>query len=194
MNTSATGGYLTPDPIGPQPLEGDALVDFMQAIVVGITGLDGRMVRPRWQPEPPNLPNADESWVAIGITSTRRDTNAYVQHDGDGDGADNLQRHEEIDLLTSFYGPQADEYVSLLRDGLQVAQNREVMQLAGMGLVDTGDAIRAPTLVKDRWLHRIDMRVTVRRQILRRYPVLNLQSAQGTLHTEVVDTTLNVNQ
>lgn len=197
-NTSATGGYLLPDADGPQPLEGDALVDFLQSVVVGCTGLDGRWVRPRWQPEPPNLPPADQSWCAIGIVERSSDTYAYVEHDGAGDGSDKLQRQQEIAMLCSFYGPDADSYIELLRDGLQIAQNREALQLAGMALKSTGEAVIAPSLVKMLWQYRVDVRVVFVRQINRRYPVRNLLSEQGTIHaaegSTAYDASINVEQ
>lgn len=183
-HTSATGGYLTPDSDGPQPLEGDKLVDFLQSVVVGCTGLDGQWVRPRWQPEPPNLPAADQNWCAVGTIDRVSDTYAVVTHDGDGEGADNLQRQQDITMLCSFYGPDADSYAELLRDGLQIAQNREALQLANMAVKSTGDAVPAPSLVKERWLYRIDVRVTFTRQINRRYPVLNLLSAEGSIERD----------
>lgn len=193
MTTSATGGYLTPDPDGPQPLEGDALVDFFQAVVVGCTGLDGRNVRPRWQPEPPNLPEADVSWCAIGTTLRRSDSYAVVTHDPNGDGGDALQRQQEIELLCSFYGPGADSYAEILRDGLQIAQNREALQLAKMAVKSTGDALPVPALVKERWRYRVDVLVIFTRQINRTYKVLNLLTAEGELHTDMPPKVVPIN-
>ena len=54
-NTSATGGFLSPLST-PAPLEDQALADFFQQYVAGITGIAGNLVRPRWQAEPPNIP------------------------------------------------------------------------------------------------------------------------------------------
>lgn len=198
QNTSATGGALLPDADGPQPLEGKALNVFLQRWVVGIVGLDGRWVRPRWQAEPPNLPDADQNWMAIGVTTFSSDDFAYVRHNPAGDGADELQRQQRFELLVSAYGPQADSYIELLRDGIQIAQNREPLQLAGMGVVLTGEVIRAPALVKNLWQDRLDMRITMTRQINRKYPVLNILSAEGTLHADEqpkeITTSINVEE
>lgn len=177
MNTSATGGYLAPAAT-PAPLEDDAFTDFLQAILVGISGLPGNRVFPRWQPQPPNLPAKSIDWAALGITNFRPQTFAVELHTEDGD---EIQRHEEIDILTSFYGPHAWGFASQFRDGLQVSQNRYALQAAGMGLVDTGELINAPQLLKELWTQRVDMRWTIRRAIQRKYPVLSLLSAQVTL-------------
>lgn len=197
-NTSATGGPLIPaaSPPAPYPvpLQGEALDDFFQAVIVGITGLDPKLVRPRWQQEPPNLPNKGATWMAIGMVEAIPDTNAVELHNVDGLGTNELQRHEELDLLLSAYGPLADAAMAQLRDGLQIAQNREVLQLAGVGHIETGHPRIVPEYVKDVWLRRVDMHWRVRRGVIRTYPVLSLLSAQGTLNTEIIQTSLNVSQ
>lgn len=195
-NTSATGGYLVPA-ASPAPLEGQSLNRFLQQFVVGITGLDPTLVRPRWQPEPPNMPAVDATWVAIGITSRRADTFAAIVRDPTGDGADTVQRHEEFDLLCSFYGPAADDTASMLREGLSVAQNREPLGLADMGLVSVSDTMAAPALINDRWQYRLDMTVTIRRQIRRTYPVLSILTAGITVtidSTPPATSLINVSQ
>lgn len=187
MTDSSTGGYLAPAPVTP-PLEGQALLDFIQGVIVGITAMDGTLVRPYWQSEPPTLPDAGTAWCAFKIASRPADTFAYVKHDADGQGSDALQRHEALHILTSFYdlgsGGGAAGLCSLLRDGLQVPQNRETLSLAGMALVKTGDMIAVPVLVKTRWLYRVDMEVVINRQIDRVYSVLSLASAQGAIVTD----------
>jgi len=183
-NDSTSGGYLSPDPTTP-PLQGQALLDYLQGVIVGITGLDGKMVRPFWQSEPPNIPDAGTAWCAFRITARPSDTFPYVQHNADGEGGDALQRHEELRVLASFYdlgsGGQADGYAALLRDGLSIAQNREVLTRSKMGLARTGEIMPVPVLVKSRWLYRVDLEVVIRRQIDRLYPVLNVASAQGSI-------------
>lgn len=200
MNTSATGGYLLPDVPSP-PLEGKALLQFLQAVVVGITGMDGTLVRPRWQAEPPNIPAADVAWCSFGIMGRSADTFPYVKHFGEDDingGYDYLMRHEQLELLTSFYdlgvSGEADYYASILRDGLAIAQNREALYLGGFVLAYTGDLTPVPTLLKERWLYRIDFPFTLRRQIDRKYSVLNILSFQGTLDAGTYGTNTPIGQ
>ena len=178
-NTSATGGPLAPLP--PAVEDDRPLEDFLQSIIVGITGLPGPMVRPRWQPEPPALPPRGTDWAAIGIVRSTPDVFAFERHVPIGDGDDEFQRHEVFDLECSFYGPNADEYADLLRDGLAVAQNREPLFLVGIGVVQSGIRTRAPILLKEKWLKRSDLTVTLRREIRRTYPVLTVLKAGGTL-------------
>ncbi len=194
-NTSATGGPLVPE-TSPAPLEGRALLRFFQQIIVGITGLDGTVVRPYWQEEPPTVPDAGVAWAAFKITRRPSDEYPFVgrYYYQAEDGNDYLQRHEALDILTTFYdtgstglddsGGLADSYASLLRDGLAVPQNREPLFLAGMGLVRIGDLITVPVIFKRRWQNRVDFEFTVRRQIDRAYPVLPLVGATGDIITD----------
>jgi hypothetical protein len=179
-NTSATGGPLLPA-ASPAVLEGDALVDYLQQIVVGVTGLPGNAGSAALAGRAAEHPAGGTDWAAIGITTKQADTFAYVEHDGTGDGSDTVKRHEilrsAVQLLRSRPKRAADEYAARLRDGLSVAQNREPLTNAGMGLVSVGDATAVPSLLKERWLYRTDITVTIRREIRRTYPVLNIVSA-----------------
>jgi len=188
-NTSATGGPLAPSaPPAPQPLEGQALLDFLQGLFVGILGIDGKLVRPRWQPEPPNIPTEGNAWIAFGVTARPSDTYPFIGQLSGVDDANQLQRHEQLTILLSLYdlgsGGQADALAALLRDGLAVPQNRELLQLNLMGLTEVGEPIAVPSLLKERWLYRVDMTVVIAREILRNYPVLPLQEVVGTLTAE----------
>ena len=103
-NTSATGGYLRPE----LPwLAGDDLDDVFQRLTVGITGLPGSMVRPRWQGRPAKDPEHDQDWVALGVTVETPDAGPSIQHRPAGNGHDVETRHFNIDVQFSCYGPHA---------------------------------------------------------------------------------------
>lgn len=182
-NDSSSGGYLAPG-ASPAPLEDAALVAFLQGIFVGITALSGDLVRPRWQQTPPNQHAIGTNWMAFGIMNRKADTFAYEMHApalNGGNGNDYLTRNEELEILCSFYGTSADTSAALVRDGLQVGQNREAMLLAGMGLIECGDIISVPDIVNSQWVYRVDMPVRLRRAIVRTYPILHLLSAPGSV-------------
>lgn len=187
-NTSASGGYLRPAAM-PAPLQGAALNTFFQELVVGVTGLAGELVRPAWQAEPPNIPPAAVAWAAIRITMIPGDTFPAVIHRDDG--SDELQRHEQINILASFYDlgtdGLADAYARMLRDGLAIPQNREVLTRAGMGLNSVGTLVAVPVLLKERWLYRVDLPFIVAREDKRVYPVENVASMHGELVTSTGD-------
>jgi hypothetical protein len=180
---STQPGYLAPKGSpDPSPLENDAWIDFLQTLVAGVTGLDGTLVRPRWQRQPPNQPpSLDTTWAAIGITSTEADWMPALIHVDTGDGYDAFQRMEMATLLCSFYGPQCAEYASLLRDGLSIEQNIVALRQNAVGVVEVQDFVRAPELFRNQFRDRMDVSVIFRREIRRNYPVLTLLSAHGTL-------------
>lgn len=195
-NNSSTGGYLQPGPT-PAPLEGQALLRFFQQIIVGITGLDGTLVRPYWQAEPPNIPEEGDAWASFRITRRPADEFPFIgrlPYQSVDDGNDHLQRHEQLEILTSFYdlgstgennsGGLADAYAALFRDGLAVPQNREPLFLAGMGIATIGSEVTVPVLFKRRWKYQVDFDWSVRRQIDRVYPVNTIVSASGNIYTD----------
>lgn len=186
-DNSTTNGYLRP--VTPDPLEGDGLNDFLQAWIVGITGLSADLVRPAWQPEPPSPPDAGTVWAAFGINNTDADTFPYVVHDPAGDGTDTIMRHERMDMLVSFYGlgsgSDADKYARLLRDGSAIEQNAQQLRPGNMALVKVGDLLTVPSLIKQRWLYRVDLPIRIAREIDQTYAVVSVTSMTGELVTDV---------
>ncbi|MCY1284136.1 hypothetical protein D9M70_330300 [compost metagenome] len=180
-NTSGTGGYLSPEGT-PTPAD-ETLEDILQSMVAGITGLPGKYVRPRWQPGNPKQPEPTVNWCAIGVMHTRSDANPAIEHDGTGDGEDQYQRHQEVILLTTFYGPNAQGYAQILADGIYVPQNSEAMRAKNMAFVEVGEIIAAPELINQQWVRRYDLRIRLRRKIERTYPVLNILSADTPVST-----------
>lgn len=183
-NTSATGGYLVPSSTAP---DYDAALDrIVQQMVVGITGLPGTMVRPRWQPNPPKQPEPSVDWCAIGVQSVIPDDGPAIVHDGSGDGSDTSSRHETMEYVASFYGPHGLGNATLLRDGIAIPQNVEAIEAAGLRFVETSSITPAPALYNEQWIRKYDIRLTLRRQVSRTYPVRNLLSAVGTIHGEAI--------
>lgn len=181
-NTSATGGYLTPtNPLPPDDLDLDLV---FQGYVRGITGLPGTMVRPRWQPTVPQTPGPAVDWCAVGVTRTRSQDYPSIQHDGTDDGQDLYTRHQEIDVLVTFYGPNGMRYASLLRDGAYIPQNNEAVGQQGIALVEVQDAFAVPELVNQQWQRRYDLPMKFRRVIRRSYAVLNLLGAEASIQSD----------
>ena len=180
-NTSATGGYLTPDA---SPLDDDSLLDFMHDVIVGITGLPGSMTRPAYQTNPPKRPGITVDWCAFWISNpTAEAGNAYVKVSPNGLSS-SMQRHETFQLRVSFYGPNASRNASALRDGLQISQNREQLFLAGMAHIDCSAITPLGDLVDEQWYGRADITVNFRRELNRSYNVMSFLSANGTINTE----------
>jgi hypothetical protein len=190
-NNSSTGGFLKPGaPAAPGPLEGVALLDFIQAWIVGLTGLDGTLVRPEGQPEPPNMPPAGTAWCSFRISDRDSDAFPWVGHNptflGDAwqpppNGMDLMQRNETLWLRCIFYDlgstGQADSYAALMRDSAIIAQNREYLRQGGLTVGSTGELISVTELIKERNQYRVDLAIELRRQIYRAYPVQDILGA-----------------
>lgn len=186
-NTSATGGYLQ-QVAG--PLEGLDLRRFIGTVLVGVSGFEPELVRPAWQQNPPPVPNIDTNWMAFGITARRADNDPYqVEKD---DGLRTLMlRHEELDIMLAFYGPDCLQKAAEVREGFELTQNTESLLLAGMAYIDLSDIIHAPELVNDRYFDRADTTLTIRREVRREYRILNFVSAYGAIHANRDVTTLS---
>jgi len=192
MNTSSSGGYLTPiaSPPAPLVLDDQALWVFLQNLFVGITGtIAGNQFFYNWQTEPANLPSTPKtSWASFGVESTFITQYEFVGHVPAAPpmfAYDEYQAHEDLKILLSFYGPQAHTNAKILRDGLQIPQNREPLLNAGMGLVNVGDIVTVPELIKQDWLMRVDFPVTIRRAVVRWYGVNDIAEADVTIYTDV---------
>lgn len=179
FNTSATGGYVTAAP--PHPTIGAAVIAALQGMVVGITGLPGNLVRPSWQATPPVTPPADVTWAAVGVQNVEADDYPFIWHDGSttlpgapGPGVDRLQRHYTYTVLVSIYGPGATHLAGVLSDTLYISQTYEPLRAAGFRLRESRTQARNAEMVNQQWIDRVDVEITLRRQVDRVYPILDI--------------------
>lgn len=181
-NNSASGGYLLPVNPSPYP-DGLTFKQFLQQVFVGLSNLPGPMVRPSWQPNPPEQPDLGVNWMAFGVNSIDPDANAF--NGFNSQNVNTLQRHENLEIKCSFYGPDCEDLSSQVRDGFQITQNLEALTLANMGFTGTNKAIHVPDFVNERWIDRFEMLVFLKREIIRTYPILNFVSVSGSIEAFV---------
>lgn len=186
---STSAGYLAPSPT-PAPDNDRALEDVLQALLAALTGIPGSLVRPRWQPVPPVQPDFETDWLALGVTNTEADVFASVTREPGLDDADVMQRTELVYVLVSAYGPHAAANLGIIRDGLSISQNREALRLLATNLLECGNFTPVPALVADKWVRRVDMSLTLRRIITRRYPVLHVLTSGVDLNNELYTTSI----
>ena len=180
LSTSATGGFIAP--LAGIPPEDTVLDELFQALVVGVTGLNGTLVRPRWQTRPPPTPEPNTDWAAIGIDHESSEPNISLVHLSAVDGSSVSYRSDIITVLVSFYGPTARGFGNLLRDGLMIPQNRETLYNSGLALMAIpGDLVFVPEIVNNQTLRRADMFIRFRRLTVMTWPILNLLEMTGTL-------------
>jgi len=186
-NTSATGGALLPTG-NPLPLADLPLQDFLHDWIVGITGFTNALVRPRWQPEQPNIPNASVDWCAFGVTNKHTLGQPYIEHVPAStdfpNGYDELRSHQEFTMLVTFYGPNAEMNEMLLSRGMYIAQNQESLNLNNMALIGHEDSTTIPELLKEQWMFRVDLPIYFRRQITLDYSVLNILHGIANINNE----------
>lgn len=170
---STQTGYLTE--LGDDAVYGESLDTLLSRWLKAICNYPDGMVRARWQSVQAPLLPVTADWCAFGVTNIRADYSAgMMMVDSD---TDSLYRHEAIDCLASFYGPDGMGKASLFRDGIAVEQNNQELNRSGMTLFDTGDIIPFPELINNQWVRRYDLLVTVRRKITRRYGIQSLTEA-----------------
>lgn len=184
---SSEAGYLLPTAAAEY---GDNLDDVLQGAVVGMTGIVGSLVRPRWQPEPPQQPAFSTDWVAFGVTRSTVDPFAFERP---GVSSENVERDEQLFVLHSFYGPNSHAICERFRDAFEISQNRDALRAAGITLVEVQEATILPALLKEKWVKRVDVTVIYRRRTVRTFSVLPIQSAVGQIVTEDRTIPLNVN-
>jgi hypothetical protein len=170
----------------------DYLLDrFLQQVVVGVTGMQGQYVRPRWQQEPPNQPDREISWAAIGQVNRARDAFADVHHWTSANdfqkANDRVVRNQIFEILCSFYGPEAEANSELLAMGFALEQNRNQMSANGFKLLSVADSLKVPALIKEEWIIGIDVRFRLRRQQIYTYPSPNLLAVKFTINYEEGD-------
>ena len=179
---STTSGFIAPN-TSPAPIEDQDLDRFLQQYVSAITGVSGDLVRPRWQPDPPNQPGIDVTWIALGVSGRNPETFAAELH-ADDEQSSVTYRLEDLDVLVSFFGPGMGAAYARFRDGLSLAQNREALTLSGFGLIELTPPITAPALLNERWQKRIDTTLRLRRGVAHRYAVLSIGSPNLTITTD----------
>lgn len=193
-NSSATGGILTPALL-PVVTVQDRL---LQSLIAGLTGLAGANVRPLWQQNPPKQPEVNVDWCGFGIAKQEGDKGgAYVRHGERTVGNvttefETLQRYEALDIQVIFYGPNALEYAGRIRDGLEIAQNRDTLRAAGLGVSDFGPVVRMPELVNEQYYNRADVTFKLSHEINREYSILSFVSSAGVISSENIENIFEV--
>ena len=176
MTTSATGSYLVATPI----IDGGLGLDVIwQGFVAGVTGLDGSMVRPAWQPVSPKMPSADTDWAAVGVLDETPDAGPALLHRETTDslGTTHSVRHSQLRIIAAFYGPRAHGHAIALRDGAGILQNQDVIKRHKMGIVEVGQIINATEMAAQGWLRRVDVHIIARRMVTQQYAIHHITGA-----------------
>lgn len=176
-NTSATGGYIQPE-YEEIPFTDESLDSVFQKAIVGITGLEGSLVRPNWQKESIPVPPRDTNWCALSVDIIKNDDSPAFVHVSEGDGKDLHIRHQDILVTATFYGWDGMRYAAKMQDGLTIPQNQEQIKASGFAFISNEPVRSVPELFNQQWVKRYDLRMNYRRKVTRLYPILNIVAAE----------------
>lgn len=148
----------------------------------GVVDYPDKMVRPRWQKYQTSIEDTDTDWCAFGVIGIEQDDNPALV------GADNQQlwRHEVIDCMASFYGPRGMAKARQFTDSVMVEQNNETLKTHGLTMYQCERIIPFPELINKQWVRRYDVRVHLRRKVVRDFAIKSLTDAEVDIRATTV--------
>ena len=172
----------------PAPLAAPRVIDLVTATLSALTGIPPTLVRPRWQPTPPQQPTAGTSWAAVGVT--RRLATGYTHQvmsclPGTETPALLLRRWAALTVLCSFYGPVSEDLAEQFRDGLYIVQNLSAWYINGLKLTEVGEVLAVPDLTNWQWIDHQDVRLELVREFDRYYPLQSLVEGDATINADL---------
>lgn len=191
--TPTTPNILQPDTTIYSPYEGQDLNRFIQAWLVGLTGLSANIVLPEFQSEPPVIPQAGDAWCSFRYSKIDSNTFPYVNYDATKLNY-TLQNHEMLEVATTFYdlgtNGQAAYLAALVRDNLKIPYNSYYLQNSGFNLRSTNGPYVVPVIFKQRWQYKERLDIYVMRNVGRQYDIPIIVEADVTLY---IDNLLKMN-
>ena len=170
MNDSTQDGYVGVSGIVSSD---QSLEDIFQGLIVGVTSMAGKWVRPRWQNEPPPMPAIGENWCAFGVKTIRADDGPYFHQNAED--MDSV-RHEGIELTLSFYGNHGQSIANIFKDGLTIPQNIAQLRQKKIKYIGCSEIVTAPDFLNQQYVHRYDLVASFRRKTKRTYAIKTFNS------------------
>lgn len=179
-NDSTAPGYLTP--VNQLPQYDKDLEKLVSRWIVGVTGIDVKLVLPRWTDPQPQIPKNGTTWCAFGITTMPRlGTPANVQTGGE---QSEQWTWELVTVICCFYGPAGAALAATFREGIFLDQNAATLKAdAGLSLIEAGNLYNLPELINNQWVRRYDLTVTLSRKNIRTFNVKSLTDGNVTIST-----------
>jgi hypothetical protein len=155
-NDSSTGGPLQPI----APIAKFALRRLLGSYIVELSGIAPELVRPMWQRNPPPMPSADVNWISFGIE------NFKTEFSGFQDQFSLLQlrliTQSSFDVSIICYGEDSIESSRLIRDNIEIGQNREFLFKNNMAIADVSDIVHVPEFINNEFYDRSDFTIKFR--------------------------------
>jgi hypothetical protein len=173
------------------PIDDKELDRIFHTLLVGLTSLDVKLVRPRWEIDLTNIPPLGTNWLAHGIYKRKDD----VLYDKDLTGSVySVSRNQELTILLSFYGLNAYSNHSKVRDGLAIDLNRQYLVTNGMNLVKVGEPMNRNEKINTNWVKRVDCELLLTRRLVSTYQINSILTAEVIQHVENITNTLHITQ
>ena len=183
--SSSTGGYLL---LVPEALpNGLTLVQFIQQLIVGITGLNGSLVREKYQTNAPKIEEVEINWCSFSLSTLQKDYDGFIKQNQSGDNSE-VTRHQKLIVSASFYGPNSNQIASQFCNGFLLSQNREVLRSGNLNFNGTSDVTFVPEKKNEQWFKRHDVTLTLTQKEVNTTAVQSLESYSGTIKAQQGDT------
>lgn len=178
-NDSSTGGYLVQSE---SALPGGlTLLQYIQQVIVGLTGFAGNKVRPKWQKNPTKFDaTPEDNFCTFGVITEEADYDAYTVVNEAGTFS-TMKVREDVSVTCSFYGTDAQMNASKLRDAFKISQNRDKLREAQMNYIGVSAVAYVPEIHGQVWFPRADITIILTRTIDKNFAVLSLDGASGTI-------------
>lgn len=168
----------------PVPLAASKVVDLLTGLVSDVTLIPRTLVRPRWQPIPPQQPPPKTDWCGVGIL--RRLGQGYTHQSiaflpGTTTEALLLRRWEALEALASFYGPRSEDLAEQFRDSVFVVQNLAALYQFGIKLTWVDEVLAVPDLTNHQWIDHNDVRFELAREVDRYFPLKSVLKGVGSV-------------
>lgn len=147
----------------------------LHSAISGITGLANTLVRPRYQANPPNIPNED--WIAFGVSSIESDysnSNSIIAGDG---LSTTFKYNQRVEILVSFYGDNAEAISNKLCRGLLIEQNRAELRTKDIVYHGSDTLFSNYEKINTTWIKRVECSLSFGRKVTNEYDEKSLLTA-----------------
>lgn len=146
-----------------------------------VSGLDGDLVRPAYQTNPPPLPPLSIDWLAFSLGNFEREAGLpYIIANEKGEC--DFFRFEKFTCHCVFYGENCQFLAENLRDGFELDYNRRVLRENGLGFIESGIITNTAEMVQNGWVRRADCDLYFTREVGRCYNVGYFASIAGNVN------------
>lgn len=168
---STPSDFVLPEPGSLDPADDLDLDELFQKAIIGVTGLDGTLVRPRFQVNPPPIPDPTVDWAAVSVPTETPDASPVIAPTPGSDDTMDFIDHEQMEVQASFYGPNSRRVLKRFRHGILIPQNMDQLKAVEIYYQDAGPNTYLNELLNQQYYKRADFTLYFRRKVTRQYGI-----------------------